>query len=625
MNAYKWRNPTPAWIEVYSFDNYKDTSLTKYANLYSDEIKAVVAHFMEWTDGPTMSWSDFKANPVEGARVELRQADFANGTVRLRHSAHYVLMEDIVFEPNPNDDFLPTAAQTAGGADAEYPIAPFGGYHLGFFAAITVEGKNIFLDLNGKTLRQSQVFDLQQRFYANIELASTPFVPPQGPANFGDTITSADTCLVANGTLGLSSHHGIHGNSMTKVIIQNLNIIEFEVAGIALNGGTHCLTRNVNICNMSRNIQVLSTYSAGRFIQPFLRKIIDEQGDPALEFADGDKKGSEILAALLGEMTPVLEAVRDGKPVPDGIFKNASGLYDGGGYGIVLNSRGIVVNGFKLSRAGAIGNEDVIIHDVLIENMETGQGEIMGISNASDPNHQPSAYGGKVQVGPVGSVFQIDVVQGKNEDGSPNGAYVGNVVSDAKLYVAKFASGSGKINITEPIVNWALSRENNLQQVLLDNDYYFVSGGDSMAHIMKGIIGLFISAGKDIKCFDTRIKKIINSSLPGFENKSKTSTTAAVVPLKELYNGGASRGIAITGSEQVYMKNMVVDGIKSECGNGCGLDLLNECNTIRARENINIGGIESSPIVNTGPAPNPKSNPVFIGISEESKVRIELK
>ena len=61
MNAYKWRNPTPAWIEVYSFDNYKDTSLTKYANLYSDEIKAVVAHFMEWTDGPTMSWSAFKA------------------------------------------------------------------------------------------------------------------------------------------------------------------------------------------------------------------------------------------------------------------------------------------------------------------------------------------------------------------------------------------------------------------------------------------------------------------------------------------------------------------------------------------------------------------------------------
>ena len=618
MNTYKWRNPTPAWIEVYSFDNYKDTSLTKYANLYSDEIKAVVTHFMEWTDGPTMSWSDFKANPVEGARVELRQADFANGTVRLRHSAHYVLMEDIVFEPNPNDDFLPTAAQTAGGASAEYPTAPFGGYHLGFFAAITVEGKNIFLDLNGKILRQSKVFDLQQRFYANIELASTPFVPPQGPANFGDTITSADTCLVANGTLGLSSHHGIHGNSMTKVIIQNLNIVEFEVAGIALNGGIHCLTRNVNICNMSRTVPVLSTYSAGRFIQPFLKQIIAAQPTAALEFTSGTKTGEEILNSLVAEMNTVLDAVKAGHPVPDGIFKNSSGLYDGGGYGIVINSRGVVVNGFKTSRVGAVGNEDIIIHNVQIENMETGQGEIIGISNANDPNHEPSAYGGKVQVGPVGSVFQVLVA-------STAGAYTGNVVSDAKLFVAKFSPGSGTVNITDPIIDWALSGADDLEQVLLDNNYYFVSGGDSMAHVMKGIIGLFVSAGKDIKCFDMQIRNIKNASLPGADSTEKTASKAAIVPLKTEYNGGASRGIAIVGSEQVYMKNMDVSVIKAECGNGCGLDLINECNTIRARENIKLSGIESSANVNTGKAPNPVSKPLFIGISEDSKVSIELK
>ena len=618
MNAYKWRNPTPAWIEVYSFDNYKDTSLTKYANLYSDEIKAVVAHFMEWTDGPTMSWSDFKANPVAGARVELRQADFANGTVRLRHSAHYVLMENIVFEPNPNDDFLPTAAQTAGGASAEYPTAPFGGYHLGFFAAITVEGKNIFLDLNGKILRQSKVFDLQQRFYANIELASTPFIPNQGPANFGDLITSADTCLVANGTLGLSSHHGIHGNSMTKVIIQNLNIIEFEVAGIALNGGTHCLTRNVNICNMSRNIQVLSTYSAGRFIQPFLKQIIAAQPTAALEFAGGTKTGEQILNNLVAEMNTVLDAVKANQPVPDGIFKNSSGLYDGGGYGIVINSRGVVVNGFKTSRVGAVGNEDIIIHNVQIENMETGQGEIIGISNANDPNHDPSAYGGKVQVGPVGSVFQVLVA-------STAGAYVGNVVSDAKLFVAKFSPGSGTVNITDPIIDWALSGADDLEQVLLDNNYYFVSGGDSMAHVMKGIIGLFVSAGKDIKCFDMQIRNIKNVSLPGANSTEKTASKAAIVPLKTEYNGGASRGIAIVGSEQVYMKNMDVDTIKAECGNSCGLDLINECNTIRARENIKISRIESSAIVNTGNSPNPPSNQMFIEISNESKIGIEIK
>jgi len=317
-------------------------------------------------------------------------------------------------------------------------------------------------------------------------------------------------------------------------------------------------------------------------------------------------------------MNTVLDAVKANQPVPDGIFKNSSGLYDGGGYGIVINSRGVVVNGFKTSRVGAVGNEDIIIHNVQIENMETGQGEIIGISNANDPNHEPSAYGGKVQVGPVGSVFQVLVA-------STAGAYVGNVVSDAKLFVAKFSPGSGTVNITDPIIDWALSGADDLEQVLLDNNYYFVSGGDSMAHVMKGIIGLFVSAGKDVKCFDMQIRNIKNASLPGADSTEKTASKAAVVPLKTEYNGGASRGIAIVGSEQVFMKNMDVSVIKAECGNGCGLDLINECNTIRARENIKLSGIESSAIVNTGKAPNPVSKPLFIGISDESEVAIELK
>ena len=83
--------------------------------------------------------------------------------------------------------------------------------------------------------------------------------------------------------------------------------------------------------------------------------------------------------------------------------------------------------------------------------------------------------------------------------------------------------------------------------------------------------------------------------------------------------------LPIVGSEQVFMKNMEVNIIKAECGNGCGLDLINECNTIRARENVVISGIESSAIVNTGKAPNPVSKPLFIGISDESVLKIEIK
>ena len=247
MNTSKYNNPTPPWIETFSFDSYKDTSEEKYKDIYPTAIMDTVKYFKTYTSGPTMTFASFKANPVLNATVQLSQSDFTNGTVRLRHSAHYVLTENIIFEPNKADNWMPTAAQKAGGANADYPTAPHGGYHLGFFAAITVEAANVFLDLNGKTLRQSVLFSVQQRFYANIELASSPFIPLQGPGSFGNTIVAASKTLIANGDLGLSSHHGIHGNGMSEIIIQNLTIHEFEVAGIALNGGTNCLVRNVQI------------------------------------------------------------------------------------------------------------------------------------------------------------------------------------------------------------------------------------------------------------------------------------------------------------------------------------------------------------------------------------------
>ena len=36
----------------------------------------------------------------------------------------------------------------------KYPMGNKGPFHLGFFAAITIEGENIVLNLNNKTIKQ---------------------------------------------------------------------------------------------------------------------------------------------------------------------------------------------------------------------------------------------------------------------------------------------------------------------------------------------------------------------------------------------------------------------------------------------------------------------------------------
>ena len=94
------------------------------------------------------------------------------------------------------------------------------------------------LDLNGFTLEQSHKHALMQRFYALIETASGPFVPPQGPGNFGATLAACKGCVVKNGHLGLSSHHGIHGNRNVGLLLRDLTIKGYEVAGVSLNGAS---------------------------------------------------------------------------------------------------------------------------------------------------------------------------------------------------------------------------------------------------------------------------------------------------------------------------------------------------------------------------------------------------
>lgn len=62
----------------------------------------------------------------------LSQKDTENGTIRIRGPGYYMLSEDLIFHPNASNDFKPTTEQTTGGLDADYPLAPYGAYNLGF-------------------------------------------------------------------------------------------------------------------------------------------------------------------------------------------------------------------------------------------------------------------------------------------------------------------------------------------------------------------------------------------------------------------------------------------------------------------------------------------------------------
>ena len=572
----------------------------------------------------TVSWNEFNsASYSSDTIVELRNENFVNGTVRLRKPATYVLAEDIVFEPNKNDNWFPTKKQTSGGVDAEYPIAPFGPYSLGFFAAITVEGDNITLDLNGKTLRQSNVFNIQQRFFACIEMASSPFIPKQGPGNFGFSVTSASNSFVGNGYLGLSSHHGIHGNGMSRSLIQNLVISNFEVAGISLHGSKDSIVRNITICNQSTQIPILSTYSTARFLPQFLKQIIKDQNDPVIEFSDGrSRSGTDILTALDADANTVLEDVKNQRKVSSKLFANKTGLYDGNGYGVVLGGLGVVVGAFPEVRETE-GNENIVLHDIRVENLKTGSGELLGINSVPDVEKikNTAAYGKSFIVGPVGESLLVSQIQ------YDNGLYKGNVITDAEFYIAKFGKSVkqlGTTNIPPELVAWAeKGNTKSLDQIVKECNKYYLSGGDSMGHVMKGTIGYFFAQTKNVRSWSLTLDECENKAPFGILNKKESGSFPGIRPLREVFQGSSTRGVVLAACVDTFLKDVKINSVSARGGLACGIDMIGLCDSIRCRSGIEVSKIRAAALGYSKGLPNPHPVNAFTLISKESK-EIEL-
>ena len=182
----------------------------------------------------------------------LSQSDFDVGTVRITQSGTYCITENIVFNPNygtdlsPNEPnaWLPNSNTLFPGSEDQIS----GAFILGFFAVITIETNNVIIDLYGYEIKYNYKFYLQQRWGTIIQIGNSAFLPNVGPANFtGTGFINVDNIKIQNGTLGLSSHHGIHGNGASNIVLKNLIIKDFEVGGIQLNGFNGAIIQNVEI------------------------------------------------------------------------------------------------------------------------------------------------------------------------------------------------------------------------------------------------------------------------------------------------------------------------------------------------------------------------------------------
>merc|ERR1719216_37423 len=202
-------------------------------------------------------------------------------------------MEDIEFEMNtPPEDALspngPGAWYPAEDQEDDYMGAGgsfIGPYSMGFFAGFAIESDDVTIDLNGHELKMSKTFHHQQRWFSIIEVGSKAFISGQGPGNFGPYMVYANNVVIKNGIIGRSSHHGIHGNGFTNLVVENVHIRDFEVAGMALNGFVGLEITDVEVGPVYQEVPTLGQYGQARIMLPRLRKVVDRNPEGRVKIA----------------------------------------------------------------------------------------------------------------------------------------------------------------------------------------------------------------------------------------------------------------------------------------------------------------------------------------------------
>ena len=403
----------------------------------------------------------------------LYQRDFVQGTKTITKPGSYKLCEDITFAPG-KPSLIASDEEIANAFD---PVTVGGEYYntneysLGYFAALVIAANNVTLHLNGFTIQQDPSHALLQRFFAVIELSSAPFIPNAGPAQFvSDTFVSAkDFVLQGPGTIGRSSHHGIHGNDNERIVISNVDFRDFEVAAVALNNVKGLSIKNCYIPHNRHDVPVLGSFSAARQILPYIKALKENSsfaGPYSMLLRGAMTSSADVYHALVKSIANVYRDVMETGFISESdhpdefkLFNNPHHIVDGVAYAFLVHGKGPAVGGqgFELSADETLVSRDVEISNNIIENIKCFINEVPAV-----------VEGGVVQNDARGGILQLISTQTNEWLASDvDFHYTGNVVVDAQIMVAKAihdgALTSNKIlqtgvnTISPMLVDWAMS------------------------------------------------------------------------------------------------------------------------------------------------------------------------
>lgn len=487
--------------------------------------------------------------------ITLSQADFADGTYIIDRPGLYQLAEDIVFEPHGDgvdESMMPTHD------NEKYPLK--NGYWLGFFAAIAIQCENVFLDMNGKAITQSPKHHMMQRFFTNIQLGSKPFQAKTGPPQFSTSksdVIAANKVVVTGGTLGRSSHMGIHGNKNEDIWVHDMIVKDFETGGIQLNGGRHVYITNTEVgpsysCHSQYDMPA-ATLSQANLLLRILELEHAEKVDQK-PFQELKSARDSFIAGDCGSECDIFRLPKE----DDGAF-----LPDGGAlYGILLHNEQLPIHDFLVCSTSPEKEDDremfgpLEMTNVYIHNLRLRADEVVATNMT-----------GRV-LGPAGDVVQMLRIR------DANGNYVGNVLSDAQFELAAAAAEAGggmtadetfahfgSTHVPDAVLKWSKG-EISMAEMLKKEPANYICHKDSMGHHNKGIVGVRLNSMDGVKMSHVTIENLEST---GSTRKPECEGTGT-------YKGNDVRGITAILTPEFKPSKVVIHNLTARHGCVYGME-----------------------------------------------------
>ena len=288
--------------------------------------------------------------------------------------------------------------------------------------------------------------------HLQIEFCHILSVNSKGNGFFGAEPQFASNVIIKDGTLGLTSHHCIHGNFNREILIEHIVCRDFETHGIQLNGFEHVTIRNVEIGPSSRKQYFRGEYGQIRALLPRLEKVADENPDASITFANregGAVTMSDLVEDLIRGTNQIFEYVMTGNE-PDisnikdqkdwfavrNQFYNPSGLPDGASlYGIYLNMAGENTMTFHMNMNKNAFSDSVMLENVKIHDLRHKMNEYVRVQSRNVENPFGSIY--KTAIGsPFEATQMLESVA--EDDLLFNPVYKGSMVTDAMFALSEF-------------------------------------------------------------------------------------------------------------------------------------------------------------------------------------------